>query len=121
MTKCIIYGQITAAGIYFCYNARKLEFLVLPKTLTNIAGNNDNFSRTDKLTTVICNQTTPPTLSNNRLFSSAGNSQVIYVPDDSLIAYQSATYWSSYTSRLRTFTQLKAEHPEWYDLYVEKE
>ena len=116
--RIIIYGHVVTANIRLGYSLSQLAFLVLPQTITSIS-HNDAFLRTTALKTIICNATTPPSLANNNLFT-AGSSQVIYIPDDCVEAYSSASRWSSYKSRLRTFTQLREEHPDWYDAYVVK-
>ena len=42
----------------------------------------------------------PPTLGNSSVFDSTNNA-TIYVPQGTLAAYQSASYWSEYASRMQ--------------------
>ena len=44
---------------------------------------------------------TPPTLANTNAFNSTPADSIIYVPTGSLEAYQTATNWSTYASRMR--------------------
>lgn len=44
--------------------------------------------------------TTPPTLANTNAFTAIPADCIIYVPAASLAAYQAATNWSTYASRM---------------------
>ena len=46
-------------------------------------------------------RTTPPTLANTNAFNSIPSDCIIYVPSESLEAYQTATNWSTYASHMR--------------------
>jgi len=45
--------------------------------------------------------TTPPTLSSANAFNGIPSDCIIYVPVGSLEAYQTATNWSTYASKMR--------------------
>ena len=119
LERIIIYGKVVTANVRMGYALQHLNFLVLPDTISSIS-HNDAFSRTYALTTIICNAATPPALANNNLFAYAGAEQVIYIPDDSVSDYSAGQYWGNYTSRFKTFSQLREEHPDWYEAYVVK-
>ena len=53
-----------------------------------------------KLTSIVIRATTPPTLGNGSVFDNTNNA-TIYVPQGTLSAYQSASYWSEYASRMQ--------------------
>ena len=81
-----------------------LEEIVLPATITDIKEYAlYNYSA---LTKIICYATTPPTLGN---YAFNGSTCPIYVPDESLSRYQSATNWSTYISRIFPLSQLEEE------------
>lgn len=53
---------------------------------------------------------TPPTLSNIDALSTSNNCP-IYVPDDSVAAYQAATNWSTYSSRIKALSTFSTDFP----------
>ena len=63
----------------------------------------------NKLLYVIIRTITPPTLAANAF--DTGNACPIYVPDDSVAAYKSATNWSTYASRIFSLTQFATDFP----------
>ena len=66
---------------------------------------------------VIMFPVTPPTClqGNNSLTRANSN---FYVPDDSVSAYKSASYWSNYASSIYGFSQLAIDYPEYYEAYM---
>ena len=54
---------------------------------------------------LIINRTTPPTLSGANFLSGTA-SCIIYVPDAAVNDYKTATYWSSYASRISPMSDL---------------
>ena len=48
--------------------------------------------------------TTPPALSNTSAFDGIPDDCIIYVPQGSLEAYQTATNWATYASRMQEET-----------------
>jgi hypothetical protein len=55
------------------------------------------------LTTLICRAVTPPSIGNN-IIANAPNAYV-FVPDESVEAYKTATNWSSYASRIKGISE----------------
>ena len=106
--KVISLGQITtinAASLYNAgdfYNCPNLELVVLPESL-EILGKS-SFGNNPKLTTVLCYATTPPDMLSGVAFNGSDNA-VIYVPDESVTAYQEATNWSTYADRIKPLSK----------------
>ena len=73
----------------------ELNSITIPNSVTSIG--NSAFSSCSSLTSITIEATTPPSLS-SKMFSS---SPIIYVPDESVDAYKSATNWSSYASQIK--------------------
>ena len=69
----------------------------LPATITNIGSLAFYYDKA--LVSVICEAVTPPTLYSNAFFD-CNNTFVIYVPDESVEAYKTASNWSAYASRI---------------------
>lgn len=114
-------GGITAiptTGDYtrgFCYSCSNLEYVVLSNKIASIG--NCAFQQCIKLKDVVLQATTPPQMG-NRVFDStpiASGTGFIYVPDESVTAYQEATNWSSYASRIKGISELPIDNAELYE------
>lgn len=85
----------------FFMGDRSLQEFNIPAACTSIGTNaftgHDGYPALSSLHTVVCRPTTPPTL--NSTFPNNANLK-IYVPDASLSAYQSASGWSNYSSKI---------------------
>lgn len=79
------------------YNAFWLKTAVIPDTVTSIG--DSAFSSCLNMAAVFCMATTPPALGIGPFYNT--NDCPIYVPSASVSAYQSATGWSSYSSRIQ--------------------
>ena len=75
-----------------------VTFVRLPQTVTEIATN--VFYYCDSLETVVILASTPPTLIDVNAFTGTSSSLKIYVPNGSASSYQSATNWSSMSSKI---------------------
>ena len=84
-----IHSNITTLG--GVYNLNSISTLNIPSTVTTISG---LLGYCYGLKKVIANRTTPPTLSAG-MGLGLQNSTKIYVPNDSVSAYKSATNWST--------------------------
>lgn len=71
-----------------------IQKLVIPSTVEYIAPS--AFSECYSLSTMICESTTPPTISNNTFSSVNKNNVTLEVPENSVNAYANATYWSEF-------------------------
>lgn len=108
-------GCFTASGVVHVldlgsidtlYNAfrvcEKLLDVVLPSTLTHLG--TQVFDGSSSLNWVILYAVTPPTLENVRAFNNTNNCP-IYIPDESVNTYKSATNWSSLASRIKPLSE----------------
>lgn len=89
------------------YNCKNLEYVNLPNTLLTLGGY--IFAGCTSLKEVICNAVTPPTLAST-VFNSTNSTFLIYVPDESVEAYKSATNWSTYASRIKGISELPTDN-----------
>ena len=110
ITKISNLGKLTSLqNIDSSYNIfgdkTTLTSVNLPATLTSIG--NYVFSRYTALATLICNATTPPTLSSSALSNTpiASKTGTIYVPDASVDAYKAATNWSTYADIIKPLSE----------------
>jgi len=87
-----------------------LTSLILPSGVTSISTN--VFYRCTNFNTLLLSSVTPPTLSSTNAFSSSGitaTTGYIYVPEESVEAYKTATNWSYFADRIFGV----------YDLYID--
>ena len=95
LTKVTLGKQLQRIGDYTFYWCEKLESITLPATLTSIGEN--AFHHCPNLKTVVCLAVTPPTMRYSNTFSYY-DTPVLYVPEESLEAYQTTDYWSRFTN-----------------------
>lgn len=95
----ITSGNFESNGIF--RNSKKLEFVRLPSTITQIGIS--AFYHCTALQTIIIEAITPPTLGWNALTDS--NNCTIYVPDESVEAYKTATNWTAYANKILPLSQ----------------
>lgn len=62
------------------------------------------FQDCESLTSVTVNSTTPPTLGSDAFFNTSRNLR-IYVPDESVLAYQTADGWMDYASKIKGISE----------------
>jgi hypothetical protein len=96
-------GVITALGAEVFMNCKALRYVVLPETLTSIS--TKVFQGATALEYMIIRATIPPTLASTSAFTSTNNCP-IYVPDESVEAYKTATNWTEYASRIYPMSDL---------------
>ena len=92
-------SNVTSIGeqSFYCTNIFKL---VISDVCVNIG--KYAFGACEKLTYIKCLAATPPTIGT---YTFQGSVCSIYVPDNSVSAYQSATNWSDYTSRIKPMSE----------------
>ena len=128
ITEIADLGRITDIPAYFFRNSTNLEKVTIPDSVISIQ--RDAFAYCTKLKTIIigegaenigqgiiygCNAiesivskaVTPPLLTEG--FVGTNSTFSIYVPDESLSKYQSATNWSTYMSRIFPLSHLEVE------------
>ena len=82
-----------------------LTYVNLPDTLTRIG--NNAFYGCSSLQYIRIEATTPPTLPNT--YSIPSTIGAIYVPDASVSAYQAATNWSNFASKIKGISEMPSE------------
>ena len=80
-------------------NCYSLASITIPDSVTNIGSN--AFQNCYGMAEYHLKPTTPPTLSNTNAFSNIPTDCVIYVPAGCLEAYQNATNWATYASKMQ--------------------
>lgn len=79
------------------FRGTKLVEVVIPEKVTKIGTR--CFAFCSNLTTITMLPTTPPTI-DNTTFQSSNALTHIYVPEESLTAYKTASYWSDLASKI---------------------
>lgn len=98
LTSVTISDSVTSIGYAAFSHCTGLTSITIGSGVTSIA--TYAFASCTSLTGITIKATTPPTLSNSNAFNST-NSCPIYVPAGSVSAYQTATNWSSLSSRIQ--------------------
>lgn len=98
LTSVTIPNSVTSIGMYTFFQIRGLTSVTIGNGVTSIGS--FAFNNCSYLTSVTILATTPPTLGNSSVFSSTNNCP-IYVPAESVAAYQAATNWASIASRIQ--------------------
>lgn len=97
-----LYGTVelneglTTVGSSAFHQCTDITAFVFPSTITSIG--DGCFQRCNRLATVTCKATTPPTLGTSVFPTAVTN---IYVPSESVAAYKAATNWSAYASKIQ--------------------
>ena len=94
LTSITIPNSVTSIDRGAFYYCQSLTEITIPGGVTSI--DSWAFNWCSKLTSVYCKATTPPTLSSSSMFDYNAEGRKIYVPMESVDAYKSAEYWSSY-------------------------
>ena len=100
-------GRIKVLKLRTFQQCESLETVFLPSTLEKIEGY-AVFYGCPSLKSVVIYATTPPQLEYSNSFSDGGISKgtgYIYVPDESVEAYKTATNWSDYASQIKPLSQ----------------
>lgn len=90
----VLYTSLISVGDEAFYICRNLEKLTIPSTVTSVGAL--TFSEATKVKYYKFLSTTPPTLANSNAFTNINPLCKIYVPDESINAYKTATNWSVY-------------------------
>lgn len=125
LTSVTIPDTVTSIGNHSFEGCRVLANITIPDSVTSIGhsafaaiGSLSSitigsgvtyigyyaFSACERLSEVIINATTPPTIGEG-VFNLTHRNLVIYVPDESVLAYQVADGWSVYSSRIKGISE----------------
>ena len=102
LTSITIPNSVTSIrqnAFHYCYS---LTSLTIPDGVTSIG--NNVFGSCYSMAECHLKPTTPPTLSNKDAFTDIQDDCIIYVPQGSLEAYQTATNWATYASHMQEET-----------------
>lgn len=88
--------SIGSSAFGACYS---LASITIPDSVTSINGN--AFNSCYGMAEYHLKPTTPPTLSSTNAFTSIPSDCIIYVPQGCLEAYQNATNWATYASKMQ--------------------
>ena len=100
LTSVTIGNSVTSIGEYAFCACYSLTSVTIPNSVTSIGVG--AFYGCTSLTSVYCKATTPPTGSSN-MFDMNASGRKIYVPRNSVEAYQSASYWNEYASYIEGY------------------
>lgn len=112
ITEIVGGGSIATNSSPF-YGCIDVEVFIIPSTVTTLG--KGAISYMPSLHTLISKATTPPTFTDNSLYS-LGALTGIYVPDASVEAYKGASGWSSATwqAKIKPISQLATDNPTLY-------
>ena len=99
LASTTIPESVTSIGNYAFYNCLSLASITIPESVTSIG--NYAFYNCCGMAKYHLKPTTPPTLSNTNAFASIPSDCIIYVPQGCLEAYQNATNWATYASKMK--------------------
>lgn len=99
--KIVIPSNITIIESNTFAGCSNLKYLELP--VNAILGWYHELSSLDNLKTLVLNNPTPMTIAVQNVFPSG--LETIYVPDESLETYKTATNWSSYVGKIKPMSQ----------------
>ena len=121
LTSVTISNSVTSIGAHTFYNCGSLTKVTIPDSVTSIG--NVAFANCNSLTQLILFPSTPPTLSSNAI---PNNVQSIYVRQSSKAAYQSATNWNTFASKIvsdniyLSFVRFNQKNKEYIDGKVDE-
>jgi hypothetical protein len=106
-----IPNSVTSIGAGAFYNCSGLTSVTIPNSVTSIGA--DAFAGCSGLTSITCEAITPPTL-DSYVFYDVNKSIPLYVPAESIEAYQTADQWKDFTNILPQYTvSLFANNPSY--------
>ena len=95
LTSVTIGNSVTSIGEWAFYSCIGLTSVTIPGSVTSIGG--AAFYRCTGLTSITCEAITPPTLGPD-VFYTVDKSIPLYVPAESVEAYQTADQWKDFTN-----------------------
>ena len=95
LTSITIPESVTTFEESAFYGCDNLKSIIIPESVTSIG--EYAFYGCGGLTTITCESTTPPTISNTT-FENVDKSIPLYVPQESIATYQAADGWKEFTN-----------------------
>lgn len=105
-------GGSLATNVSSFYGCPDIELFIIPSTVTTMG--KGAISYLPSLTTLISKASTPPTYTDPSLYQLPAM-EVIYVPDASVSAYQSATGWAGWSAYIKGISALPTDNPTLYE------
>ena len=102
LTSITIPDSVTSIEQRAFQNCYSLTNIIIPNSVTSIGVS--AFQNCYGMAEYHLKPTTPPALSNTNAFASIPSDCIIYVPQGSLEAYQTATNWATYASHMQEET-----------------
>ena len=99
LAHIVIPDGVTSIGKLAFSSCYSLASITIPDSVTSIG--NSAFSNCYGMAEYHIKPTTPPTLSNTNAFNTIPSDCIIYVPQGCLEAYQNATNWTTYASKMQ--------------------
>ena len=100
LTSITIPDSVTSIGYEAFYCCFSLTSVTIPDSVTSIR--DGAFYNCLSLASVYCKATTPPSLGVDAFYNNASERK-IYVPTESVEAYQTAPYWSDYAEYIEPY------------------
>ena len=99
LASITIPDGVTSIGTYAFYNCYSLASITIPESVTSIGAH--AVQNCSGMAEYHIKPTTPPTLSDTNAFNGIPSDCIIYVPQGCLEAYQNATNWATYASKMQ--------------------
>ena len=104
LTSMVLNEGVTSTGNQWLWGDRNITLIDLPTTIRTLSGYGIHTyaSANQKKYTVIRRAVTPPSLGSNGYLT---NLTAVYVPDESVNAYNTATTWSGIASKIKPLSE----------------
>lgn len=99
LTSVTLPNGLLTIGKQSFRTCSSLPSLTIPSTVTTI--NDYAFHTCKSMTTLTCLATTPPTINGSNVFGNMTSLTTVYVPSESVSAYQAASGWSALSSKIQ--------------------
>ena len=107
LTSIAIPNSVTSIGSSAFSGCSSLTSIVIPNNVYNIAGS--TFASCYSILKYVFNRTTPATLGTST-FGSINSICKIYVPDESVEAYKTATNWVTYADYIYPMSEMEGDN-----------